>query len=70
VVMPNMSGEQLAERARTMQPALKVLFASGYTRDAIMHDARLEAGIDLISKPFTYATLAAKVRDTLGRKSP
>ncbi|MFL9839780.1 hypothetical protein ABS767_02285 [Sphingomonas sp. ST-64] len=56
-----MSGEQVAKQARVVQPGLKVLFASGYTRDAVMHEARLEVGIDLISKPFTYAPLAAKV---------
>jgi PAS domain S-box-containing protein len=70
VVMPKMSGEELADTARAMHPDLKVLFASGYTRDAIMRDDRLEAGVDLISKPFTYATLAAKAREVLGREAP
>ena len=65
VVMPQMSGEELADKGRIMQPQLKVLFASGYTRDAIMCDDRLQAGVSLISKPFTYATLAAQVRETL-----
>jgi PAS domain S-box-containing protein len=67
VVMPNMSGQELADRARGIQLDLRVLFASGYTRDAIMRDGRLEDGVDLISKPFTYVTLAAKVRELLDR---
>jgi len=67
VVMPVMSGSELAERARALQPSLKVLFTSGYTRDAIMRDGRLEPGLDLLSKPFTYTSLAAKVRDLLDR---
>jgi PAS domain S-box-containing protein len=67
VVMPRMSGSQLAEAARKCQPDLKVLFTSGYTRDAIMRDGKLEAGIDLLPKPFTYPVLAAKLRDVLDR---
>ncbi|MEN2787252.1 PAS domain-containing protein [Sphingomonas qilianensis] len=67
VVMPVMSGNELADRALAVQPTLKILFTSGYTRDAIMRDGRLEAGLDLLSKPFTYASLAAKVRDVLDR---
>lgn len=67
VVMPKMSGQELANRAQTRNPGLKVLFTSGYTREAIMRDGRLEPGVDLISKPFTYITLAAKVRDLLDR---
>jgi PAS domain S-box-containing protein len=67
VVMPNMSGQELAVRARAAQAGLKVLFTSGYTREAIMRDGRLEPGVDLISKPFTFVTLAAKVRDLLDR---
>ncbi|MDO7841786.1 hybrid sensor histidine kinase/response regulator [Sphingomonas immobilis] len=67
MVMPKMSGEELALKARNLHPHIKVLFASGYTRDAIMHDDRLDIGVDLISKPFTYVTLAGKVRDVLDR---
>jgi PAS domain S-box-containing protein len=67
VVMPVMSGSELADLARALQPGLKVLFTSGYTRDAIMRDGRLEPGLDLLSKPFTYVSLAAKVRDLLDR---
>lgn len=70
VVMPRMSGQELAHAAQVLDPGLKVLFASGYTRDAILRDGRLEAGVDLISKPFTFAALAAKVRDSLGRPEP
>jgi len=67
VVMPGMSGSELADRARVLRPGLKVLFTSGYTRDAIMRDGRLEPGLDLLPKPFTYVSLAAKVRALLDR---
>jgi PAS domain S-box-containing protein len=67
VIMPGISGTELVEAARRSQPGLKVLFNSGYTRDAIMRDGRLEPGVDLISKPFTFSTLAAKVRELLDR---
>jgi DNA-binding response OmpR family regulator len=66
--MPEMSGSVLAETARLSQPNLKVLFNSGYTRDAIMQDGRLEPGVDLLSKPFTFQSLAAKVRELLDRE--
>ncbi len=67
VIMPEMSGPELASAAKLRQPDLRVLFNSGYTREAIMRDGRLEVGVDLISKPFTYAMLAAKVRELLDR---
>ncbi|EIZ81277.1 putative two-component system hybrid sensor and regulator [Novosphingobium sp. Rr 2-17] len=67
VVMPRMSGPELASRAKALHPDLRVLFTSGYTRDAIMRDDRLDPNVDLLSKPFTYATLAAKVRELLDR---
>ncbi len=65
VVMPGMSGRELAERARAIQPDLRILYTSGYTRDAIVHGGRLDPGVDLIVKPFTYQSLAQKVRDML-----
>ncbi len=67
VVMPAMSGLELAKAARAIQPVLRVLYVSGYTRDAITRDGRLEPGVDLLSKPFTFGTLAQRVRDLLDR---
>lgn len=60
-----MNGRQLADEALRRRPGLKVLFASGYARNAIVHHGRLDPGVELIMKPFTYAELAAKVRRVL-----
>lgn len=65
VVMPGMSGSELADHARVIRPELKVLYTSGYTRNAIVHNGRLDAGVEMIAKPFTYQALAARVRDML-----
>jgi CheY-like chemotaxis protein len=67
VVLPGLNGRQLADEALRVRPDLKVLFTTGYTRNAIVHDGRLDHGVDLISKPFTFAALAAKVRQILDR---
>jgi CheY-like chemotaxis protein len=48
-----------------LRPNLKVLFTTGYARNAIVHQGRLDPGVDLIVKPFTYAALAAKLRQML-----
>jgi PAS domain S-box-containing protein len=60
-----MNGRQLADEARRRRPALKVLFTSGYARNAIVHHGRLDPGVEFLVKPFTYAGLAAKVRHVL-----
>ncbi|WP_395678476.1 response regulator [Inquilinus sp.] len=60
-----MNGRQLAEAARRARSDLKVLFTTGYARNAIVHDGRLDPGVQLITKPFTYAALATKLRDVL-----
>ncbi|MCW5735423.1 MAG: response regulator [Enhydrobacter sp.] len=60
-----MNGRQLADAAREMRPGLKVLFTTGYARNAIVHDGRLDPGVALITKPFTFAALAAKLGDML-----
>jgi CheY-like chemotaxis protein len=66
VVMPGtISGRQLAERAIETVPTLKVLFTSGYTENAIVHNGRLDAGVKLIGKPYRREQLAAKVRRVL-----
>jgi CheY-like chemotaxis protein len=67
VVLPRLNGRQLADEALRVRPDLKVLFTTGYTPNAILHDGRLGHGVDLISKPFTFAALAAKVRPILDR---
>jgi signal transduction histidine kinase/DNA-binding response OmpR family regulator len=60
-----MNGRQLAEAARNLNGKLKVLFTTGYARNAIVHDGRLDPGVQLITKPFSYAALSGKVRDML-----
>jgi CheY-like chemotaxis protein len=66
-----MNGRQLADAARKIRPDLKVLFTTGYARNAIVHDGRLDPGVVLIPKPFTYAAVAAKLADLLDEpKSP
>jgi PAS domain S-box-containing protein len=63
-----MNGRQLSEEARKRRPDLKVLFTTGYARNAIVHDGRLDPGVELITKPFTQATLAEKLRDIIDAK--
>jgi CheY-like chemotaxis protein len=66
VVLPGgMSGKVVADRAAEMDPALKVLYMSGYTENAIVHHGRLDRGIHLLHKPFQRADLASKVRQRL-----
>jgi signal transduction histidine kinase/CheY-like chemotaxis protein len=66
VVLPGgMTGAQLAAQARGRWPRLKVLFTTGYARNAIVHHGRLDPGVELITKPFTIAELAARVREVL-----
>ncbi len=60
-----MNGRQLADQARLARRDLRVLFTTGYARNAIVHDGRLDPGVQLITKPFTYAALGAKLRDML-----
>jgi PAS domain S-box-containing protein len=66
VVLPGgMTGAQVASQARELRPGLKVLFTTGYARNAIFHHGRLDKGVQLITKPFSFTDLAAKVRDVL-----
>jgi PAS domain S-box-containing protein len=66
VGLPNgVNGRQLADEAQRRRPALKVLFTTGYARNAIVHHGRLDAGVELIGKPFTEADLVQRVRRVL-----
>ncbi|MFU0507638.1 ATP-binding protein [Pseudaminobacter sp. NGMCC 1.201702] len=67
VVLPGKSGRVLADAAQEVRPDLKILFTTGYSRNAIVHQGRLDAGVELISKPFTFEQLASRVRDLLDR---
>jgi two-component system NtrC family sensor kinase len=66
VVLPGgMNGRQLADEALRRRPNLKVLFTTGYTRNAIIHHGRLDADVDLLTKPFTSEALVKKVRQMM-----
>lgn len=67
VVMPGMSGKELADRLMALKPGLRCLYMSGYTADIIARQGILDEGIQFISKPFSLRDLAAKVRETLAQ---
>jgi CheY-like chemotaxis protein len=68
VVMPGMNGAKLNEAALRIRPDLKVLFTTGYTRNAVVHNGVLDLGVELIGKPFTIEALAAKIRSVLDKR--
>jgi PAS domain S-box-containing protein len=68
VVMPDMNGRELFEKASSLCPSLKVLYMSGYSGDVLSQRGVLENGIEVISKPFSVSDLSAKVRAVLDKK--
>ena len=67
VVMPGRNGRELAEAAKALRADLRVLFMTGYSRNAVVHQGRLDEGVELLQKPISQADLATRVRDILDR---
>ena len=65
VIMPGMSGSELAKALKPLYPEIKILYMSGYTDEAIVRHGVLEKGVNYIQKPFTLEGLARKVREVL-----
>ena len=65
IVMPDMTGRELVDQARKSRPDLKVLYTTGYTRNAVVHNGVLDRDVAFLPKPFTLEQLAAKIRDVL-----
>jgi DNA-binding response OmpR family regulator len=70
VIMPGMNGRELAQRISSVRPQTRVLFMSGYTENAIGHNGVLDAGVNLLQKPFTLPALKAKVREVIDTTPP
>jgi PAS domain S-box-containing protein len=68
VVMPGMTGRDLARKAQEKRPGLRVLFMTGYSRNAVVHQGRLDPGVELIQKPVTQEQLATRIRTLLDSK--
>jgi CheY-like chemotaxis protein len=65
IVMGGMTGRQLADTLKEKVPELKVLYTTGYTRNAVVHNGPLDHGVAFLPKPFSVADLAAKIRAVL-----
>jgi DNA-binding NtrC family response regulator len=69
VVMPQMSGRELAEKLLPLRPEMKVIYMSGYTDDAIVRHGLLDEKIEFLQKPFDAAIVARKIRQVLDTRS-
>ena len=66
IVMPEMSGRELADESLRRRPDLKVLYATGYARESVFHNHTLKTDANLLTKPYTLDDLALKMRVVLG----
>jgi PAS domain S-box-containing protein len=67
IVMPGQTGKQLADEATVLRPGLKIVYMTGYSRNAVVHQGRLDAGVDLLQKPISQNDLANRIRQALDR---
>ena len=67
VIMPGLNGRELGRRAQALRPGIRVLYMTGYSRNAVVHHGRLAEGVDLLQKPVSQAQLASRVREILDR---
>jgi PAS domain S-box-containing protein len=69
VVMPGKNGRELAVSASKLRPGLKVIYMTGYSRNAVTHHGRLDSGLDVLQKPITQNELAMRIRDSLDTRT-
>jgi CheY-like chemotaxis protein len=67
IVMPDMNGRKLADEAVKRRPGLRVIYTTGFTRNAVVHNGVLDPGVNFLPKPFTLQQLAEKIREVLAR---
>jgi DNA-binding NtrC family response regulator len=67
IVMPDMNGRKLADEAVKRRPDLRVIYTTGFTRNAVVHNGVLDPGVNFLPKPFTLQQLSEKVREVLAR---
>ena len=67
VVMPGMNGRQLGAAAAKLRPNLRIIYMTGYPRNAVTHQGRLEEGLEVLQKPITQSLLASRLRDSLDK---
>jgi PAS domain S-box-containing protein len=70
VVMPGINGRELGRRAQQIRPGIKILYMTGYSRNAVVHQGRLDEGVELLEKPISQAKLALRLREMLDRVDP
>jgi len=68
VVMPGINGRELARRAEELRPGLPVLYMTGYSRNAVVHQGRLDEGVNFLQKPVNQAQLASRIRELIDKR--